>query len=262
MAKVPDNPHSKEDQMHGVAMQSHLGGSHSSRSRTPCRRNHDPVEQTLATVWEAHQKVLSTVSTLEREIERLHHTWAQSQLKARSKSGDHHRPSGEGQKRKHCQVRFADDPALSQSTDLKTPLGKEGSQGRGSDLGELPELKPTCHFLPVRVTKNFRWRGWEHTSESDIMDFSLWTQWRAETCETPEWWEELLAVPGNMDMRKLARQVRASLLLPQWLWELDTREATLQAPLHHHVFKEKGLCPQPIQSSHARIFEKSEGRRQ
>ena len=34
----------------------------------------DPVGQTLAMVQEAHQKVLSTVSTLEKEIERLHHT--------------------------------------------------------------------------------------------------------------------------------------------------------------------------------------------
>ena len=86
MAKVPDNPHSKEDQMHEVATQSRLGGSHSSRSRTPCRRNHNPVEWTLATVQEAHQKVLSAVSTLEKEIERLHHTRARSQLRARSKS--------------------------------------------------------------------------------------------------------------------------------------------------------------------------------
>ena len=35
MAKVPDNPHSKEDQMHEAAAQSHQGGSHPSRSRTP-----------------------------------------------------------------------------------------------------------------------------------------------------------------------------------------------------------------------------------
>ena len=76
MAKVPDNPCRKEDQTHGVAMQSRPGGSHSSRSRTPHRRNHNPVKQTLAMVQEAHQKVLSTISTLEREIEKLHHTRA------------------------------------------------------------------------------------------------------------------------------------------------------------------------------------------
>ena len=111
MAKVPDNPCSGEDQMHEATAQSHPGGSDSSRSRTPCRRNDDPVGQTLAMVGEVHQKALSTISTLEREIERLHCTRAQSQLRARSKSRDCHRPSGEGQKRRCCQVRFADKPA-------------------------------------------------------------------------------------------------------------------------------------------------------
>ena len=74
MAKVPDNPHSKEDQMHEAAAQSCQGGSHPSRSRTPHRRDDDLVGQTLTIVQEAHQKALATASTLEREIERLHHT--------------------------------------------------------------------------------------------------------------------------------------------------------------------------------------------
>ena len=74
MAKVPDNSHREEDQMCEATLQSSPGGSHSSRSRTPHRRNDNLVGQTLTTVPEAHQKALATVSTLEREIERLHHT--------------------------------------------------------------------------------------------------------------------------------------------------------------------------------------------
>ena len=74
MAKVPDNPHSKEDQTCEAAAQSHQGGSHPSRSRTPHRRDNDSVGQTLTIVQEAHQKALATASTLEREIERLHST--------------------------------------------------------------------------------------------------------------------------------------------------------------------------------------------
>ena len=50
MAKVPVNPHREEDQMHEATLQSSPGGSHSSRSRTPHRRNDDLVGQTLATV--------------------------------------------------------------------------------------------------------------------------------------------------------------------------------------------------------------------
>ena len=46
----------------------------------------------------------------------------------------------------------------------------------------------------------------------------------------PEWWAELSTMPGKEDTRKLAMEVRASFNLPRWLQELDSREATLQAP--------------------------------
>ena len=185
MAKVPDNPHSKEDQTCEAVAQSCQGGSHPSRSRTPHRRDNDLVGQTLTIVQEAHQKVLSNTSTLDREIKRLHHTRARSHLRARSKSGDHCRPSGEGQKRRHHQVRFADELAPGQSTNPSMPSGKEGSQGRGSDLEELPELKPmVASFL----------RGSLGTSddedekmplEPNTADFGQWVKWKLERCKTP-----------------------------------------------------------------------------
>ena len=66
--------------------------------------------------------------------------------------------------------------------------------------------------------------------EPDTADFSQWVKWKSERCEIPDWWEELLAVPGKEDARRLAREVRASFALPQQMQELDSREATLQAP--------------------------------
>ena len=50
MAKVPDHQHREEDQMHEAAVQSCTGCSHSSRSRTPHRRNNNSVGQTLTIV--------------------------------------------------------------------------------------------------------------------------------------------------------------------------------------------------------------------
>ena len=94
-------------------------------------------------VHEAHQQALAAVLTLEKEIERLNCTQAHLQSRARSKSRDCQRLSEEGQKKRCCQVRFADEPAPSQSTDLKTPPGEEGSKGGGSDLEEQSELKLT-----------------------------------------------------------------------------------------------------------------------
>ena len=174
--------------------------------------------------------MLSAISTLEREIERLHHTQAQSQSRARSKRRDHHRPSGEGWKRRCCQVRFADVPAPSQSTNPKMPPGEEGSQGGGSVLEELPELKPTVASFLQESPETSDKEGKKMPPEPNITDFSQWVPWKSERCETPDWWEELLAEPGKEDAKRLAREVRAYFVLPQQMWELDLREATLQAP--------------------------------
>ena len=86
-------------------------------------------------------------------------------------------------------------------------------------------------------------------------------KWKLERCKTPDWWEELLAVPGEEDAKRLAREVRASFTLPQCIWELDSREATLQAPLHCHASTKRSLCPLPTQSSCAGISERSRGKR-
>ena len=77
--------------------------------------------------------------------------------------------------------------------------------------------------------------------EPTILDFSPWVPWKAERCETPDWWMELSAVPGKEDARKLAREVRASFRLTWQLQELGSGEASLQTPpappcLHRNRF--------------------------
>ena len=186
--------------------------------------------QSQATVHTAHQKVLAMVATLEEEIERLSQTRNCSQSRARSKSRDRQRPSGEGQKKRCHQIQFADEPVPSQSTNPKIQPGEEGSKGGGSDLEEPPELKLMVASFLRGLLETLDDEGEKMPLEPTILDFSLWVPWKAETCETPDWWMELSAVPGKEDARKLAREVRASFGLPQWLQELGSREATLQAP--------------------------------
>ena len=181
-------------------------------------------------VCEAHQKVLATISTLEKEIERLNCTQAHLQSSARSKSRNCQRPSGEGQKKRCHQVRFADEPVPSQSTDPETPPGEEGSRGRGSDLEELQELKLMVASFLQGSPETLDDEGEKMPLEPTLLDFSLWVPWMAERCETPDWWMELSAVLGKEDARKLAREVRASFGLPWWMQELGVKEATLQAP--------------------------------
>ena len=206
-------------------------GSHPSRSRAPhWERRDDSTDKSLTTVCRAHQKALAAVTTLEEEIDRLSHTQAHLKSQARSKSRDHWRPSGEGWKKRCCQVRFADEATPRQSADPKTPLGEEWSEGRRSDLEEQPELQPTVASFLWGLPGTSNDEGKKTPPEPAISDFGQLVPWRAERCEMPEWWAELSAVPWKEHTRKLAREVRASFGLPWQLQELDSRETTLQAP--------------------------------
>ena len=89
-SSLPDHQRHEEVEAPAATAWTHAEGPHSSRSSTPHRgRKDDSVERSLATVHEAHQKVLATVATLEEKIEQLSHTQAHLQSRARSKSRDH-----------------------------------------------------------------------------------------------------------------------------------------------------------------------------
>ena len=77
-------------------------------------------------------------------------------------------------------------------------------------MEELPELKPMVASFLQGLPETSDDEGKETPLEPAILDFSLWVPWKAERCETPEWWMELSAVPGKEDAKKLAREVRAS----------------------------------------------------
>ena len=130
------------------------------------------------------------------------------------------------------------------------PSGKEESQGRGSDLEELPELKHTVASFLQGSLGTLDEEGKKMPPEPNVADLSWWVSWRSERCETPDWWEELLAVPGKEDVRRLAREVRASFMHPQQMQELDSREATLQAPSALPCLHRKKFMP-PANSTFA-----------
>ena len=89
LSSLPDHQRCEEEKAPVAMAWPHPEGSHSSRSGAPHRgQKDDLVERSLATVCEAHQKALDTVTTLEEEIERLSCTRNHSQLRARSKSRD------------------------------------------------------------------------------------------------------------------------------------------------------------------------------
>ena len=107
---------------------------------------------------------------------------------------------------------------------------KKGLKAEALTWEEPPELKPVVASFLQGLPETLDDEGKKMCLEPVILDFGLWVPWKAERCETPEWWMELSAVPGKEDTRKLAREVRASFGLPRKLQELGSKKATLQAP--------------------------------
>ena len=63
-----------------------------------------------------------------------------------------------------------DEPAPSQSANPQMPLDEDGSKGRGSDLEELPELKPTVASFLQGSPETSDEEGKKTPLEPDIMD--------------------------------------------------------------------------------------------
>ena len=231
LSSLPNHQGHEEERAPAAMARPHPEVPYSSRSGIPHKGKIDnSVERSLAMVCEAHQKALAAVATLEEEIERLNHTQNHSEPRTRSKSRDCWGQSREEQKWRCHQVQFEDQPAPSCPTDPKTGPGEEGTNGEDSDLEELLELKPAVASFLRGSPDTSEDEGDRMPPEPTVLEFSQWVPWKAKRCKTLEWWTKLLTVPGIEDCRKLAREVQASFGLPQQMWELRVREATLQAP--------------------------------
>ena len=108
-------------------------------------------------------------------------------------------------------------------------------------MEEPLELKLTVASFLRGLPETSEDEGEEMPPEPMVLEFSQWVPWKAERCETLEWWTELSTVPRREDCRKLAREVQASFRLPWWMQELGAEGATLQAPptlpcLHRQKF--------------------------
>ena len=121
------------------------------------------------------------------------------------------------------------------------PSDGEELKGDEADLEDLPELKPTVASFLQGLPETFGDEGKDMPLEPTVLDSVGWVMWKAEICETLDWWRELSTVPGEENTRKLARQVWASFQLPCQLQVLKEEMATLRAPpappcLHRQKF--------------------------
>ena len=159
-------------------------------------------------------------AALKGEIERLSSMRAHPRSRVRSRSWDNWR-SREGLKKRRCQVSFADELAPGQSASPKMPLDQKELKGDEADLEDLPELKPVVVSFLWGSPETLGDEGKDVPPEPAVSDSAGWVTWKAKMCDTPDWWRELSAVPGEEDTRKLVRQVWASFQLPHQLQELN-----------------------------------------
>ena len=86
-------------------------------------------------------------------------------------------------------------------------------------------------LLPSAACQKLRWGEYEDALSKPLTEeLKNWVTWRAQTCETPNWWQELVIVPGVDNCEKLAHEVQVSFGLPQRVSEQCWVENDHQAP--------------------------------
>ena len=98
------------------------------------------------------------------------------------------------------------------------------------DLEAPPELGPkvNCFLLGLADSSGEEDRK-RSSPEAPVEDLENWVTWRAQVLDTPDWWQELIEVPGIDDHEKVAQEVWASFELPQKISEWHRVENYHQA---------------------------------
>ena len=109
--------------------------------------------------------------------------------------------------------------------------GGEEAAPKDPNLEELPELGPEVTCFLRGLAENLEEKGKKVPPyEPPVKEFWNWVRWKAEACEMPSWWRELMAVQGVEDHEKLAWEVWASFWLLKRVSELHEVENYHQAP--------------------------------
>ena len=200
-----------------------------SKSGVPGRRE-ILVEQSLANMREAHQKALAVAAALKGEIERLSHplSWRQLEVRARSKSKDcQMHGSTECKKRQH-QVQFSDTHTTFPLAKENMGSGEEEPTPEDSHLGELPDLEPGLTSFLTGSAESSEEEG--SPPEPPVGELHEVVTWKAEATKTPDWWRELLALPGVPNCKKLAQQIQASFSHARRAMEMKEMKYHFHAP--------------------------------
>ena len=171
------------------------------RSKTPRRGRRDiSAERALAKAREAPQRALTTMATMEEEIEWLSQsiTRGQSEAHAHSSSQDGWRWKSRGQKRRHHQVWLKEchAPYFKYHPPWRCPDSKEDEEApMDSNLEALPELGPEVNCFLQGPSKSLGEEDRTSSPEPPVEELENWVIWRAQRQDTSGWWQELAEVP-------------------------------------------------------------------
>ena len=113
------------------------------------------------------------------------------------------------------------------------------------DLEESPELRLEVACFLRGSAKNSEEEEKAPSPRPPVKELHKWVAWKAEACETPGWWRDLLVVPELQDCEKLAQKVWASFQLPKRASELHKMENYHQAPPAPLCLLRKNFLPPP-----------------
>ena len=111
------------------------------------------------------------------------------QSEVRPRNHDRWRPEGIRAERCHW-VSFASEPTPSQSVDPDMPPSEMESEDGASNLGDLPELKAEVVPFLEGSSEVLDGESEEGPLELPVSKFADWVRWKAEKCDTPNWWAE------------------------------------------------------------------------
>ena len=127
--------------------------------------------------------------------------------------------------------------------------GREVMATKDPDLEEPLELGLEVTSFLRGLAKNSSEEEKGPSPKTPVKELCKWVAWKTEMCETPDWWRELLAVPGVKDYKELVQKVWALFCHPKRASEVNKTENYYKAPLHHCVSSERISCCLPILSS-------------
>ena len=186
-------------------------------------------------------------------------------VRIHSRSRDHWIHESRGQKRRchHMQPESCPPPYFKYNPSRRnSESGREVMATEDPDLVEPPELElGVTSFLRGLAENSEEEEEWP-PPELPVQELHKWVMWKAKMCKTPDWWRELLAVPGVPNCKKLVWKMWALFHHPKRISEVNRMENYYQAPLHNRVSSERTFNHLQILSSPAKTFGTCRERRQ